>query len=549
MKAKRFILALSALSLVAGCATKEDLRHDGGYTDGLIRFQTVVRNLSAKSAFAQQTFSGIRDTLYIVADHIKDGVRSTYFGETAFHGDGSGVWRADKYWPIGGEIDFLAYYTTGNRSVKGASDTLSAEWGTGEGDNAMKLVMTVSGNYTPLSAIEDSSNVKGNQMDFLYAYSNGNVPLGQVPLVFTHANTWINFTIRAKKDSVIVLDSIVFHNTAYDGVFTLDNSLNETEAKWVLGETGDVSFPGVRNYPVPSKATLLGDGFILPEQDIRNFTLHYSIKSDTSHQEYKYHFNMERGLWERGKKYTYNISLNGIGEIEVTPGVDDWNSESGEYNEPECITIGSDSPEDYELEMDMTGYDVASPDMLWPETKDVYGFTGRLSVASSNDKVAVAEVSESGVITFTAKANGTCWITVSDSGTKTSKAVKVTVENGPAVHEVVFKGEIVDVAVDTLLGEHRGDTLVVTLRGVEGGLNAVSADPNIATCAVTGSNLDESTVEIILKKEESVTEIKLTDGKGGETVIKVGLPELPGPANPGGLPGFSNGDPGTPWGA
>ena len=546
MKTRQFIMAFGALALLAGCTEKAELRETPEYSDGLIRFQSVVSKVTAKSAFAQQTFTGGRDSLYIVADHIKDGVRSTYFGETAFYGEG-GVWRADKYWPIGGEIDFLAYYTTGNRSVKDAAgDTLCATWGVGEGDSALKLVMTVSGNYTPLSEIDDSVNVKGNQMDFLYAYSNGNVPLGQVPLVFHHANTWVNFTIRAKQDSVIVLDSIVFHNTAYDGVFTLNNSVNVTEAKWVLGETGDVSFPGVKKYLVPDTVAVLGDGFVLPEQDIRNFTLHYSILTDRSHQGYVYDFNMERGLWERGKKYTYNISLNGIGEIEVTPSVDDWDSESGEYNEPECITIGSDSPEDYELAMDMTGYNVADPDTVWTETKQVYGFTGTLSVASSNERVATAEVSASGEITFTGKADGVCWITVTDSGTKTSKAVMVTVENGPAYHEIIFKDTLRVAAVDTLIG-NVGDTLVVTVRGVEGGLNAVSTDPNIATCAVTGSNLNESTVEVYLKKAESTTTITLTDGKGGVTVLMVGTPEIPGPSNPGGLTPYNGGNPGTPW--
>ena len=508
----------------AGCRREELLQDTIPETTGqLICFQSVVNKVSSKSAFAGQTF-GTADTLYIVADHIKDGERSTYFEETAFYRDGEGSWRADKYWPIGGELDFLAYYTTGNRSVKNAeNDTLCVTWGTGDGDDAKKFVMKVEKNY-PTDPV-DSCNVKGNQMDFLYAYSNGNVPLGYVPLVFTHANTWVNFTVKAKKASTIVLNYIEFHNTAYDGTFVLNNGLNETEAKWeTLDVKETVKFPGVRNFVLPDSTVVLGDGFVLPEQPIRNFTLHYSILND-GETEYTYDFNMERGTWYRGKKYTYNINLNGIGEIEVEPSVNDWDSGSREYNEPESITIGDDQTEDYELAIDMYGYNPASPDTVWAETRRVYGFTGKLSVSSSNERVATAEVDSRGVITFTAKASGRAGITVTDSGTRSSKTVIVDVENGPQRLEIIHDGT--RIVSDTTLRCPVNDTLVLTVRRVIGGLNAISDDPNIATCEVVSSNLNESIVKVYMKKADgAVTKIVLNDEgeSDNSAIVKVGSP-------------------------
>lgn len=518
---------LVALMLSASCTRENIIQESVPESSGqLICFQSVVSKITTKSAFARQTFAN-SDTLYIVADHIEGSDRSTYFDETAFYLDGDGeVWRADKYWPIGGELDFLAYYTTGNRSVKGATDTLSAEWGTGAGDNAKKFVMTVSGNY-PSTLPEDSCNVAGNQMDFLYAYSNGNVPLGQVPLVFTHANTWVNFTVKAKQDSTIVLNYIEFHNTAYDGVFVLNNGLNETEANWeMLDVKPSVKFPGVENYPLPDSTILLGDGFILPEQPIRNFTLHYSILGDGA-TEYTYDFNMERGTWYRGKKYTYNINLNGIGEIEVEPSVNDWDSESQEYNEPESITIDNDDDDAYKLDINMTDYNAASPDTVWSETRQVYGFTGNLSVKSSNERVATAEVSPSGEITFTAKASGRAAITVTDSGTKSSKTVTVNVNNGPGSLDIICNGQHITNLADTTLQCPVGDTLVLTVRKVIGGLNAISDDPNIATCEVISSNLNESIVNVYLKKTNGAeTQIVLKDGEEPENsaIVNVGSP-------------------------
>jgi len=63
----------------------------------------------------------------------------------------------------------------------------------------------------------------------------------------------------------------------------------------------------------------LGETLLIPEQAKENFTLTYEIGGNT----YYYTFNELRGVWEKGKKYIYNLDL-ALNEIVITETVADF---------------------------------------------------------------------------------------------------------------------------------------------------------------------------------------------------------------------------------
>ena len=72
----------------------------------------------------------------------------------------------------------------------------------------------------------------------------------------------------------------------------------------------------------------LGESLLIPEQEKVNFTITYTVGG----KKFFYTYNDLRGVWEKGKKYIYNLDLT-INEIVITESVSDF------VGTPEVVAI------------------------------------------------------------------------------------------------------------------------------------------------------------------------------------------------------------------
>ena len=147
------------------------------------------------------------------------------------------------------------------------------------------------------------------------------------------------------------------------GTFRVDNSRNDLIAEWSFGKDiagATVSPTKKENYKMPAAGVLsasnttvqgqtsktvqayaaaipfitgdeyaqLGESLLVPEQEKVNFTITYTVGG----KKFFYTYNDLRGVWEKGKKYIYNLDLT-INEIVITESVSDF------VGSPEVVAI------------------------------------------------------------------------------------------------------------------------------------------------------------------------------------------------------------------
>ena len=147
------------------------------------------------------------------------------------------------------------------------------------------------------------------------------------------------------------------------GTFRVDNSRNDLIAEWSFGKDiadATVSPTKKENYKMPAAGVLsasnttvqaqtsktvqayaaaipfitgneyaqLGESLLIPEQEKVNFTITYTVGG----KKFFYTYNDLRGVWEKGKKYIYNLDLT-INEIVITESVSDF------VGTPEVVAI------------------------------------------------------------------------------------------------------------------------------------------------------------------------------------------------------------------
>ena len=286
-----------------------------------------------------------------------------------------GVFSASPlYWPIGNvKLDYLAYaMPMASRSGVASGDWL-AVWDNRLTDAASQLTFYDVDTYA-------------NQEDVLYAVANGqsNTVNGgsgnSVRMAFDHAQALLIFNVRVNEaasgkvavkeisyvtpervealraDQVSVAagnasslaalaDADVTLKTV--GTFRVDNTRNLPEAYWSFGAGACKK----ENYKMPSGTGVsssnstvqaqtvktrsvnyntavayaageyhqLGQTLLIPEQEKVNFTITYMVNGRTLN----YTVNDFRGMWERGKKYVYDLDMT-MNEVVVTESVSDF---------------------------------------------------------------------------------------------------------------------------------------------------------------------------------------------------------------------------------
>jgi hypothetical protein len=259
-------------------------------------------------------------TIKVAAFDATKGV--DYFASTDFTYANS-QWTGGRYWPFSDAvINFLAY---------AAYDNVTGSFNGTHPANSVSLVMA------------DNSTA---QSDLMYATGTGTVTSGNtiefptnVPMTFLHAQSWIQFAIKAGNSSAIstiTVDSITLNQVSCSGTFGVTyTNYNAAAAASVTTEwsgyaSGKDDFGVIR-----SGSTTLTDSYaefgnllVVPDQGTTGFTIHYTFDG----KPYDYTYTLApatTGALTKGTKYIFNISLS-VHEIIVAPQVQAWSESSEE---------------------------------------------------------------------------------------------------------------------------------------------------------------------------------------------------------------------------
>lgn len=352
MKKYLFIAAMAALALLS-CKKEETV---------INRFSPINEisvkcvNALTKSAFGGTEFPAGYDMLvsaYRTLDaSVKgDDVAADFFEGILFSKNGD-VWKAGKYWPLTGKLDFLCIACAGLNTASNGVEP-SCVWGE-SGVVSRKVVVTVPDNGNAFDDIlygaanAQTYSASGNAVAFKHAMS---------AVVFTaHSNV----AYDAASNVGITIDSISVNGAKYSGTLTVSNpaaggsgaqdtltavwsELASTRAYlrarvWDSANTGSNAVEkGLDSLNLTSTSAQItdkpfGDAYvILPEQDAVPFTVYYTIHNGfqadgvtalNNHIQYKY-TPAENSKWVQSTKNVYDIGIN-LNEITIAPTVSDW---------------------------------------------------------------------------------------------------------------------------------------------------------------------------------------------------------------------------------
>ena len=334
MKRRLLIPVLFAAAALAGCM--DDV-------------QPVAKDLSSELTFAASSAQtkgivtgedlvdatdGSR-TLYISAFlHPQSGREDNYFTNEAFTLT-DGYWRHDPkiYWPMGGQLDFLAY------SAAEPFGTFDGQWGTarwGEPDASARLRLAVGPDRT--------------QDDILFgALYHKTVPAGggALNMVMNHAQAWIEVTFsksaNVPADTEIIVDDVVLSSVYLRGDFDVENNYGAPEraATWNFRRAWkeDVTVDDINHIlgtPLPDEAASVS--MLLPEQEMTTLTVAYTMDGaqKTWSQE------LPHAFWNMGKHYVYAITFDKPqkGDLSLEVTTLPWNT-GYEFNTLEEPLLGN----------------------------------------------------------------------------------------------------------------------------------------------------------------------------------------------------------------
>lgn len=270
----------------------------------------------------------------------QSGFPGTYFKEATYkYSSNDNLWHnfdgtelAPIYWPIGGQLDFLALSVT-----KDIAD-----------GNLIWNEDNVAQSFT-LKATDDFK-----QDDILFASVCGR-KIGTDPKVemkFNHAQAWIQFQLNAGATTtgatdIVTVQKVELVDIYSKGNVTVYNNLGNAFAKWDFREETrkDVLMDdtyGVTGAPLVPKDGVEGEDsdtigymdMLIPEQQKTAFLITYTLKGQEANV-LTYYYELEHENWLMGHKYIYKIDF-GTNEITVQPSVVTFDRGTApEYQYPE----------------------------------------------------------------------------------------------------------------------------------------------------------------------------------------------------------------------
>ncbi len=321
---KKYLFLISVVAVTMTACTSETEEYVGSEQSHEISFSPIAQK-PTRAAVDGTTFPN--QAMYVTAYNV---TTQTVFFEATTFSRSSSTWIGGKYWPLSAAyINFLAY--TGFEGT-------SATWGSNKADQ-VTLVMT---------------DNKTAQQDLMYAIGNGEVTQSgnslnfppSVPMAFKHAQAWISFNANATSgtDGKITLNSITLNGAKYNGTYTIThtaynaNTGQSVAGAWTsLGSTANVTVPGwtaaAIAYFSSSNGVAVGDGLmIVPDDnpstaDFTSFTVNYTLDNKTYDYTYTPATDVDKNV-DQAKRYIYNITF-GIKEIEISPTITTWDSQTG----------------------------------------------------------------------------------------------------------------------------------------------------------------------------------------------------------------------------
>lgn len=330
MKKLFVVLAVAAVTLVA--CKKEEVKF--AEEQNQINFKAVT-GIATKGAELDGTALPTDWLLYAAATSSQN---DSYFTNQQFKKFAAANWQATAdgtaatpiYWPLGGaQMDFLAFAVPAGKYGTGAGQIQPAF-----ASPKVATGFTVTG-----------WDVYTNEFELLYAANNGLTSTPDpVALQFQHALSLVMFNVKLGTaiTSEVKINSITFDALVKSGDFALDNSKNKLVATWTPA-TATANTPFAIDATAAAHSTVnttaeaanfvnnttdlkaqitwaqLGETKMMIPQPAQNFTINYTIGSNTL----SYNVNVPRQMWEAGKAYLYNITIN-LNEITVAPTVVDW---------------------------------------------------------------------------------------------------------------------------------------------------------------------------------------------------------------------------------
>ncbi len=276
-----------------------------------------------------QTPDGKTDrNMYLSAYLTPKGTQSfasaNYFVNQLFsknaNGETDNMWHHNPkiYWPLGGQLDFLAFSSTIDFSGT------ALNWD--NGNAASKCVLYVSEDYL--------------QDDILFAYAASQTSNNGTPTAmnFNHTQAWIEFQINVDNDDmkdVVKVEDIIIKDLQTRGELTLTggatpacswNFTSETARDRAMDDTygilasatGSPFINDVKNPATGTGTWAYMDMLIPAQQPQSSFLVHYTLAGQPAVLEYCY--DLPNAYWEAGKKYIYQITFKPY-EIIINPDV------------------------------------------------------------------------------------------------------------------------------------------------------------------------------------------------------------------------------------
>lgn len=370
---KVLCFAAAALTLFAACQ-KTTIVYDNDEPQEIAVF--AVNKSATKAPVSSVAFPEDYDMM--VASYLASGTEDVtepgdYFDGTLFTADDEGTaWKGNKYWPMSdATLNFLAIAQQPSIDSPYTGDVSEVTFGNNSAVYVKQAVVTFEGNQT--------SEENYNQFDLMYAagsqsHTEGGI-YSDVPMTFTHALSWIKFTVATtlKNEDAddetfsMTVNSIRLSGANYGGTLTVSTEEALTTglatsnyshvwsdqtvavddvyvpAAAVTGDDGSTTVSvaakveGLSAFDATAKP--FGNGLLVVPND-------YSEVADGSRPKITVNYTMNQGAgeytfektveiptieWEANKIYTYALNIN-LTQISVVPSVGEWTSHDNDGN-------------------------------------------------------------------------------------------------------------------------------------------------------------------------------------------------------------------------
>lgn len=294
-----------------------------GYLTGTVLEETPSDQLHAASKTPSP-----RDIRISAWLHPQTGEESAYFTDNVFRRSADGYWHncvggieAPIFWPVGGDLDFLAYSVSSTSSL-----TSKAVWDAV--NNASRVSIPIA-----------SGDCLQDDIVFSSAYrksvSHGDEPVsdGRLTMQFHHSQAWIEFNLSTSVDGgdggdpAVTVTGLVLENIYTSGDLTIHNDGGDATCSWSF-RTASASDMTVVGTPLGLAATPTSFDFLLPEQKRTAFTLSYRLGE--TEKVFVKHVELPHSTWLMGYKYIYDITFK-ASELTISPSCEVWNGNE-EYN-------------------------------------------------------------------------------------------------------------------------------------------------------------------------------------------------------------------------